>query len=83
MPMTRFAVRDFAGDTVATIHAHSCTHASRLAERAGLPVSQIEDSGPSAATAAHAEVRVRRYLLTLPDTPHNLEDDPTPLSERL
>ena len=83
MPMTRFAVRDFAGDTVAIIHAHSYTHASRLAERAGLPVSEIEDSGPSAATVAHAEVKVRRYLLTLPDSPLNLDDDPTPLTERL
>lgn len=81
--LTRYTIRDFSGAATATVHARSYAHAARLAERAGLPIAELEDAGPSAATEAGAQVEVTRYLLTLPETPINLDDDPTPLSHRL
>lgn len=81
--LTRYTIRDLSGAATATVHARSYAHAARLAERAGLPIAELEDTGPSAATEAGAQVEVTRYLLTLPETPINLDDDPTPLSHRL
>jgi hypothetical protein len=81
--LTRSAVRDFAGDTVAVIHARSYTQASSLAARDGLPVNELEDCGPSHADTARVERTPEQYVLVLPETPINLDDDPTPLSGRL
>ncbi len=81
--LTRYTIRDFSGAATATVHACFSAHAARLVERAGLPIAALEDTGPSAATEAGAQVEVTRYLLTLLETPINLDDDPTPLSHRL
>jgi len=83
MTLTRFALRDFGGHLVATVHARSYAQASALAEQTGLPVNELEDVGPSTATQPRVEPTVTQYLLTLPDAPDNLDEDPTPLSRLL